>query len=161
MLAPNIVAVRLADLSFRSLQMFSPATRRGFSLVSVLLLSLSLCVAQKPAQDPSQDVDTIKIDTDLVTVPVIATDRNGTYVADLRQEEFALTEDGVAQQIAFFGKISLPFYVVLMLDTSSSTEDKLPLIQKAASAFVDQLQPADRVKGISFDDRVRALNEFK
>jgi hypothetical protein len=120
---------------------------------------------QKPAQSPPpaqppQDVDTIKIDTDLVTVPVIATDRNGTYVADLRQEEFSLTEDGVAQQIAFFGKISMPFHVVLMLDTSSSTQDKLPLIQKAASAFIDQLQPADRVKVISFDDRVRDLNEF-
>jgi VWA domain-containing protein len=49
---------------------------------------------------------------------------------------------------------------VLMLDTSSSTQDKLPLIQKAASAFIDQLQPADRVKVISFDDRVRDLNEF-
>jgi hypothetical protein len=112
------------------------------------------------AQKPTQDVDTVKIDTDLVTVPVIATDRNGTYIADLRQEEFLLVEDGVSQQIAFFGKISMPFHVVLMLDTSSSTQDKLPLIQKAASAFVDQLQPADRVKVISFDDRVRDLNEF-
>ena len=130
--------------------------RRLFALALILSLNVFLCVAQKPAQD----VDTIKIDTDLVTVPVIATDRNGTYVADLRQEEFSLTEDGVAQQIAFFGKVSMPFHVVLMLDTSSSTQDKLPLIQKAASAFVDQLQPADRVKVISFDDRICDLNEF-
>ena len=130
--------------------------RRLFVLALILALNPCLSVAQKPAQD----IDTIKIDTDLVTVPVIATDRNGTYVADLRQEEFSLTEDGVAQQIAFFGKISMPFHVVLMLDTSSSTKDKLPLIQKAASAFIDQLQPADRVKVISFDDRVRDLNEF-
>jgi len=130
--------------------------RRAFALALILALNLCSSVAQKPAQD----VDTIKIDTDLVTVPVIATDRNGTYVADLRQEEFLLSEDGVSQQIAFFGKVSMPFHVVLMLDTSSSTQDKLPLIQKAASAFVDQLQPADRVKVISFDDRVRDLNEF-
>lgn len=134
--------------------------RRLFALALVFALNLCSIVAQKPAQDPGQDVDTIKIDTDLVTVPVIATDRTGAYVADLRQEEFLLSEDGVQQQIAFFGKISMPFHVVLMLDTSSSTQDKLPLIQKAASAFVDQLQPADRVKVISFDDRVRDLNEF-
>jgi Mg-chelatase subunit ChlD len=148
MLAGNIIAANMLSLTFQIV------------LSVILAVNLCLSVAQKPSQDPSQDADTIKIDTDLVTVPVIATDRNGTYVADLRQEEFALTEDGVAQQIAFFGKISLPFHVVLMLDTSSSTEDKLPLIQKAASAFVDQLQPADRVKVISFDDRVRDLNEF-
>jgi hypothetical protein len=91
---------------------------------------------------------------------VIATDANGVYVADLRQDEFQLSEDGVPQQIAFFGKVSLPFHVVLMLDTSSSTKDKLRLIQQAAFAFVQQLQPADRVKVISFDDKVRDLNEF-
>ncbi|HXQ72370.1 MAG TPA: VWA domain-containing protein, partial [Pyrinomonadaceae bacterium] len=112
------------------------------------------------AQDPPQDVETIKIDTNLVTVPVIATDASGVYVADLKQEEFVLTEDGVPHQIAFFGKVSLPFHVVLMLDTSSSTKDSLRLIRQAALAFVQQLQPADRVKVISFDDTVRDLNEF-
>ena len=127
-------------------------SRRLFALV--LILSVNLCLSL------AQDVDTIKIDTNLVTVPVIATDREGAYVADLAKEEFAISEDGVAQQIAFFGKVSLPFHVVLMLDTSSSTQDKLPQIQKAAYTFVQQLQPADRVKVISFDDSVRDLNEF-
>ncbi|HVF21664.1 MAG TPA: VWA domain-containing protein [Pyrinomonadaceae bacterium] len=132
--------------------MLSPAGRRAVSVGLILLLTPCLFVAQ--------DVETIKIDTNLVTVPVVATDANGTYVADLRQEEFALIEDGVAQQIAFFGKVSMPFHVVLMLDTSSSTQDKLRLIQQAAYTFVQQLQPADRVKVISFDDQVRDLNEF-
>ena len=137
-----------------AIQMLSPT----FHSILSLFLALNLCLAA--AQKPAQDVDTVKIDTDLVTVPVIATDRDGIYIPDLRQEEFSITEDGVPQQIAFFGKISLPFHVVLMLDTSSSTQDKLSLIQKAAYTFVQQLQPADRVKVISFDDRVRDLNEF-
>ena len=47
-----------------------------------------------------------------------------------------------------------------MLDTSSSTQDKLREIQQAAYAFVEQLQPVDRVKVISFDDQVKDLNEF-
>ena len=136
--------------------MLSPASRRAVSVGLILLLNLSLYFAQ----NPPQDIETLKIDTNLVTVPVIATDINGTYVGDLRQEEFALLEDGVAQQIAFFGKVSMPFHVVLMLDTSSSTQDKLRLIQQAAYTFVQQLQPADRVKVISFDDQVRDLNEF-
>ena len=133
-----------------------PSFKRLLSIVLVLGVTLPLSLAQ----DPPQDVETIKIDTNLVTVPVIATDANGVYVADLKQEEFVLTEDGVAHQIAFFGKVSLPFHVVLMLDTSSSTQDKLRVIQQAALAFVQQLQPADRVKVISFDDKVRDLNEF-
>lgn len=132
--------------------MLSPATRRTLSLGLVLILSLSLSLGQ--------DIETIKIDTDLVTVPVIATDANGVYVGDLKQDEFLISEDGVPHKVAFFGKVSLPFHVVLMLDTSSSTQDKLRLIQQAAVAFVEQLQPADRVKVVSFDDQVRDLNEF-
>ncbi|HEY2963856.1 MAG TPA: VWA domain-containing protein [Pyrinomonadaceae bacterium] len=134
--------------------MLSFGFRKALPLVLILNLGLAI------AQDPPQDIETIKIDTDLVTVPVIATDTGGLYIGDLKQEDFSLTEDGVAQKIAFFGKVSLPFHVVLMLDTSSSTQDKLRLIQNAAFAFVQQLQPADRVKVISFDDQIRDLNEF-
>ena len=119
----------------------------------------------EPTADPtraeeSQNIDTLKIDTDLVTVPVIATDASGLYVPDLRQDDFRIAEDGVRQEIAFFGTVSAPFHVILMLDTSASTQEKLRLIQKAAYAFVEQLQPADRVKVISFDDDVRDRNEF-
>lgn len=118
-----------------------------------------------PPDDPEKtpepkDVDIIKTDTDLVTVPVIATDRGGLYVPDLAKEEFSIAEEGVNQEIAFFAKTSAPFHVVLMLDTSASTREKLNLIQQAAYTFVQQLQGADRVKIISFDNEVRDLNEF-
>jgi uncharacterized protein YegL len=93
-------------------------------------------------------------------VPVIAMDTGGLYVPDLRQDEFSVSEDGVEQKIAFFGKVSEPFHVVLMLDTSGSTEAKLRQIQDAALVFVEQLKPADRVEVISFDDEVRELNDF-
>ena len=148
--------------------MFSPAMRRAFSVLIVVAMTMTISFAQtksqrqKPEQTPAepQELDTLKTDTDLVTVPVIATDKGGLSITDLRQAEFAITEDGVSQPIAFFGKVAAPFHVVLMLDTSSSTQDKLRLIQQAANAFVAELQPADRVKVISFDDQVKDLNEF-
>jgi len=152
--------------------MFSPLSRRAFSIFLVVAIALTVSFAQNPkpqkpappaqTQTPEepQDIETLKTDTDLVTVPVIATDRNGIYITDLRQEEFSISEDDVPHQIAFFGKVAAPFHVVLMLDTSSSTKDNLRRIQQAASAFVDQLQPADRVKVISFDDKVNDHNEF-
>lgn len=110
--------------------------------------------------DPSQQIETLKIDTNLVTIPVIVSDSAGRYVSDLRQDEFSVYEDDVKQSIAFFGTVSAPFHVILMLDTSASTQDKLSQIQHAALTFVEQLQPADRVKVISFDNEVRDLNEF-
>lgn len=146
----------------------------------VLLLSISLASAQSPrvtqqkqeprtpttkpndtpAEPAQSDLETIKVDTNLVTVPVIASSRTGHYIADLQKEEFKLSEDGVPQEIAFLATVNTPFYVVLMLDTSDSTREKLPQIQQAAISFLSQLGPRDRVKVISFDTEVRDLNEF-
>ncbi|HEU4934307.1 MAG TPA: hypothetical protein VFT48_19615, partial [Pyrinomonadaceae bacterium] len=145
--------------------MFSPASRPAFSIVLVIAIALTTVFAQsrpatqkpqqpKPSATPPpepQDVDTVVTDTDLVTVPLIATDRSGMYITDLRKEEFTISEDDVQQEIAVFGKVAAPFHVVLLLDTSSSTRDKMKEIQRAANAFVEQLQPVDRVKVISFD----------
>ena len=164
--------------------MFSPASRHAFSIVLVVALALTAVIGQtrparqKPKPNPQpqsqqgaaqpeptppnepQDIETVKIDTEMVTVPVVATDRTGTYITDLRKEEFTLSEDDVAQEIAFFGRVAAPFHVVLLLDTSASTQDKLREIQQAANVFVEQLQSVDRVKVISFDDKVNDLNEF-
>ena len=116
--------------------------------------------AEQASAPQEQDIDPIKIDTNLVTIPVIASTRSGMYVPDLRKEDFSVFEDGVRQEIAFFATVNAPFHVVLMLDTSASTQEKLREIQNAAIAFVEQLQGGDRVKVISFDDQVRDLNDF-
>ena len=141
-------------------------------LVHALLLSLLLggvqaiaqTSTQKPKTEPTpprdQDVETLKIDTNLVTVPVIASTRDGRYIGDLKKEEFTLAEDGVAQEIAFLATVNAPFDVVLMLDTSDSTQEKLPQIQRAAIAFLDQLGPQDKVKVMSFDGELHDLTDF-
>lgn len=114
-----------------------------------------------PVESPEQEqLETLKIDTNLVTVPVIATNIEGSYIPDLRKEEFSVSEDGAKQEVAFFATVSAPFHVVLLLDTSASTQEKLGSIQQAAVAFVTQLQTGDRVKVISFDNEVRELSEF-
>lgn len=137
-------------------------------LTHVLLIIGLLATAVTRAQEPKpasktsseQDVDTLKIDTNLVTVPVIASTRTGSYIADLKKEEFKLTEDKVAQEIAFLASVDAPFYVVLMLDTSNSTKEKLPLIQRAAIAFLEQIGLNDKVKVISFDGELYNWNDF-
>lgn len=107
-----------------------------------------------------QDVETVRVETNLVTVPVIVSDRGDIYLPDLKREDFVIFEDGVKQEISFFETVTAPFHVVLMIDTSASTQDKLRMIQQAAIAFTEQLQEADRVKVISFDDSVRDLCKF-
>ncbi len=116
--------------------------------------------SQAGKQKSDQQDEVLKFDTDLVTVPVIATDRADVYVPDLMKDEFIIYEDGVQQQIEFFAAVREPFHVVLMLDTSASTQEKLGQIQRAAKVFLEQLQPADRLKIISFDDEIYDLSGF-
>jgi hypothetical protein len=127
--------------------------------------------AKKPAPEPTpesagdadtaqQETETVKVETNLVRIPVIVSDRGDRYVADLNKEEFTIFEDGVQQQVAFLDAVTAPFHVVLMLDTSASTQEKLGQIQRAAITFTEQLQKEDRVKIISFDDQIRDLCDF-
>ena len=140
-----------------------PAAKPQPKIVPPLLPETTAAPTPEPTPEPVEEVqeaETIKIDTNLVVVPVIAATVDGNYVPDLRQEEFTVTEDGEKQEVAFFAAVSAPFHVVLLLDTSASTKGKLNSIQRAAIAFVEQLQSADRVKVISFDNEVRELNDF-
>jgi hypothetical protein len=121
---------------------------------SLLVIFLLLPVASSAQEDE----EVVKVETNLVSMPVVVTTRGGEYVADMRKEEFSVFEDGAEQQVAFFATITQPFHVVLLLDTSGSTEEKIGLIRQSAISFVAELQRADRVRVISFDDEVRVLN---
>lgn len=109
--------------------------------------------------DANSDDDVIKVETSLVTIPVSVYDRNGLYIPNLRQSNFKIFEDGVEQEIAYFGTTDKPFTVVLLVDVSSSTEYKIEEIQQAAITFVDQLKPEDSVMVIQFDEHVSVLAE--
>ena len=104
--------------------------------------------------------DVIKVNTTLVTLPVSVMDRDGRYVPNLQKEEFRVWEDGVEQEVAFFQSVDKPFSVVLMLDTSPSTQFRLEDIQDAAISFVNQLRSDDKVMVVSFNDDIKVLSEF-
>jgi VWFA-related protein len=104
--------------------------------------------------------DVIRVSTTLITIPVSVMDRDGRYVPNLQKEEFRIWEDGVEQEVAFFQSVDKPFSVVLMLDTSPSTQFRLEDIQDAAISFVNQLRADDKVMVVSFNDNIKILSEF-
>ncbi|HKY03685.1 MAG TPA: VWA domain-containing protein, partial [Blastocatellia bacterium] len=78
----------------------------------------------------------------------------------LSERDFILYEDGVQQEVAFFGSEEVPFNVALVLDMSPSVAGSVEDIHDAALAFVRQLRPQDRVMVVSFDREIHYLTDF-
>lgn len=125
---------------------------RSGTLCLLFFLAMSFGSVSSVGQDkPKNEEDEIvKIDTDLVEVPVLVTDKAGKPILNLKKTNFAVYEDGKTQELADFAATTAPFEVALLLDTSGSTRSDLQLIQRAAQYFIDSLRPGDRVSIISF-----------
>src|ERR1044071_9553413 len=104
-----------------------------------------------PAGDEIDDGDVLRVDTQLVSVPAVVTDKTGRPLANLRAADFVLYEDGRPQQISNFATTEAPFEIALLLDTSGSTRADIGLIRRAARAFIDGLRPGDRVALVAFN----------
>jgi VWFA-related protein len=113
----------------------------------------------KTTDEEVSEGDVVRIETNLVTVPVSVLDRQGRFIADLKRDQFKVMENGVEQKIAYFEPTEKPFTVALVLDTSGSTIFHLWEIKEAAIAFAKQLRPQDRVLVVTFDEMVMLLTE--
>ena len=122
----------------------------------------AIAIEPTPAADTTavnDDGDIIKVNTQLVSIPVRVMDKKGRFIGGLAKENFKVFEDGAEQDIAMFANEQQPFTVALVLDMSYSTTFKINEIQSAAIAFIDQLRPQDKVMVVSFDEEVHMLCE--
>jgi len=104
---------------------------------------------------PNEEVDegdVVRIETQLVTVPAVVTDRNGRPISTLRADNFAVFEDGRPQPVTNFATTEAPFEIALLLDTSGSTREELGLIRDAANAFINALRSGDRIALVAFNN---------
>lgn len=102
---------------------------------------------------------TIRVDTDLVMIPVTVRDRDGRYVPNLKREDFRVFENGEEQQVAFFETAEQPVTIFLLLDLSKSMEGYDAELANAANGFLSQLRPKDQVLIAYFCDYTKMLRE--
>ena len=126
---------------------------------------LTICAAFLPvvvtAQDNNADDDEpIKVETLLVTVPVIAGDAKGNYVGGLKKENFTVTEGGTKRAVDFFADEEAPMNVAVIIDNSYSTYNILGEITDAAREFIKTLRPTDKGMIVSFDSGMNILADF-
>ncbi|CAN5132016.1 hypothetical protein BH20ACI1_BH20ACI1_07290 [soil metagenome] len=125
----------------------------------LIMLSLIFLTNAVKAQEPDDDKP-IKIDTLLLTMPLVVKDKNGHNVTGLKKEDFSIIQNGDKQNIEYFFNEESPMNVAILIDTSASTKEVLDKIQKAARDFIKVLRPEDRAIIVSFDYRTLFLSEL-
>jgi Ca-activated chloride channel family protein len=115
----------------------------------------------QPTSRPSPS-PTIRVDVHLVNVFVNVTDANGSPVGGLTRDNFTVSEDGVAQEIAVFDReLAMPLSIVLAIDTSGTVRKDLSIEEHAAHEFVHALlRPVDQLDLMEFSSEVMEVVPF-
>jgi VWFA-related protein len=104
---------------------------------------------------------TFKVNVDWVFLNVSVRDRSTSRtIADLRQDDFQVYEDGVEQSVDHFQPTEVPFNLLLLLDISGSTESYLDLVKEASIDFTRQLKANDRIAVAVFNSRPQMVQNF-
>lgn len=119
-----------------------------------------------PTGEPQAD-EVVKVDTDLVSLDVIANDVEGRPVRNLKQQDFKVYLDGVEQPLSFFqverrSGEPRPLAMVFALDISGSmTTEEMERLRSALNAFSAKLAGHSALYAVmAFGMNVKVLQKF-
>jgi Ca-activated chloride channel family protein len=113
--------------------------------------------AQAPAAPPAEQGGSVfRSGASLVALNVTVSDGK-RLVPGLKQDDFAVYEDGVLQHVQFFEAREVPIDLILLIDTSASMADKMDVVRDAAAGFLATLRDRDRGAVVTFGDRVNIV----
>jgi Ca-activated chloride channel family protein len=101
----------------------------------------------------------LRVDVDLVLVPVTVSDSANHTVTSLKKEDFALYEGDKQQEIRYFSTEDDPISVAILLDVSKSMSTKIDTEREAIVEFFNNANAEDEYFAIAFSDRPRLLAE--
>jgi Ca-activated chloride channel family protein len=141
---------------------------RAFLFFALALVAGTQARAQQrtpqPTPQPLQSDEQNRVTARLVRLPVTVLDGKRNPISGLTMSDFVVYEDKQPQKIeGFFDEqTSLPIYVAVLMDTSSSTAGKLRFEQEAAKDFIYTVVRLrkDKVAFATFDDEVRLIQDF-
>ena len=141
--------------------LLKPHTQRGsrFPLCLATSLSLLLFASLAPAQETGP-VDVISVRTDLVALPVTVADSRGRRISDLKQTDFALTDDGHSVKIDYFASGTERIALAFVLDNSGSLREQLLRQRDAALGLFSRFGPASSVAVIRFGQEAKIVAPF-
>jgi Ca-activated chloride channel family protein len=132
----------------------------GLGRIFCVRLALFCLAAALAAQEPSPL--SIKVDVRLVNVAFIVRDQSGALAANLTKDDIEVTEDGVPQEIRFFGRSAdLPLRLALVVDVSPSQETFNKRHVADIREFLrSAVTPRDHTTLIRFGNHIRAVSDL-
>jgi len=106
---------------------------------------------------PAGHVKPVRVDVDIVLVPVNVVDTANRPVITLEKQNFELYEAGQQQTLRYFSTEDAPISVGILLDLSSSMKDKIDTARQALREFFENSNPEDDYFVIGFSDRPALL----
>ncbi len=115
-----------------------------------------------PDIDPTLKTHTrpLKVDVDLVLVPVTITDPMNRLVTGLESDNFELFEGTEKQAIKHFSSEDVPISLGVIFDLSGSMQDKIEKAREAVVEFFRTANPQDEFFMVTFNDRPELLSDF-
>jgi Ca-activated chloride channel family protein len=130
-----------------------PTQRIGFVLSLFLLAAVPVMAQNAPTKNAGGQSG-IRVNVNLVNLPVSVTDSQGQFVSGLARGDFRIFEDGRPQNITLFEEADIPATVGLLVDHSGSMRPILPEVSAAATAFARSSNPKDEMFVVDFNDIV-------
>lgn len=108
----------------------------------------------------SAHVRPLRVDVDLVLVPVTITDPMNRLVTGLEKANFQLFEGNSAQEIRTFSSEDAPVSLGVIFDSSGSMSSKMDRAKDAVMEFFKTANPQDEFFMITFSDEPEEVSDF-
>ena len=132
----------------------SPRSARLLFVAAALSAALLPTIFHARAQTAAAPADeTVRVNTDLVTVPAVITDRRARRVPGLTAADFEVLDEGRGVEISYFAAGAERVALVFLLDASGSTRDLIAGQREAALALFSRFGQRSRVSVIHFQER--------
>ncbi len=121
--------------------------------------------AEKPAETGPNSLKIhpgafIRMNVDMVLVPVTVTDPMNRLVTGLEQDDFQVFENSKEQKIRSFASEDAPVSIGIIFDLSGSMTSKLIRARESILQFIKTANPQDEFFVIGFNDRPELIEDF-
>lgn len=138
-------------------------TFKPFKVISFTISLLTCVILLTSETFAQQEDDVIRIESSIVVVNAVVTDKNDKPVTGLKKKDFEIYVDGKlldAELVTSFSTEETPFAVVILIDTSGSMEEKMTLARSAAIKFLEGIRESDSVAILNFDTKINLVQDF-